>query len=86
VALEDLDAVLVRAAVGAQTGVAAAPAEIPDAVLPVSAVTVAEMAARMGCSTRYVRKLISLKRLQARRTSAGWLVTVPDAEPALVDA
>jgi len=83
--LANLDERLVRAAVAAQVGtVSAPPAAIARAGPPgsVSAITVAEKAAAMGCSTSYVRRLIRDKRLPARWTSAGWLIEVQGEDEA----
>lgn len=50
----------------------------PDPAAPVGPVaTVTETAARMGCSTRWVRALLAAGRLPGHRTAAGvWLVHV----------
>jgi excisionase family DNA binding protein len=67
--LTKLDETLGRAVAQAPTG------DVTPVSTPVSELTVTEAATAMGCSTRYVRKLISLERLPgARRMSAGWLL------------
>lgn len=38
-------------------------------------ITTTQMAGRMGCSDRYVRKLCYQGKLPARRTGSGWLIT-----------
>ena len=43
-------------------------------------ITTAEMARRMGCSARHVRRLIPEGSLRARRAGRDWLITVEQEE------
>jgi excisionase family DNA binding protein len=72
-----LDDRLARAVAEAASDAVAEQEPRSDAAVQVPVLTAAEAAAVMGCSSQYVRRLCQLGRLPARRTSAGWLVTVP---------
>ncbi|SEC95249.1 DNA binding domain-containing protein, excisionase family [Amycolatopsis tolypomycina] len=63
-----------------------APPDTPPSA-PAAAVgrSVSEVAEAMGCSDRYVRRLLTAGRLPGRKTHGGWIVytgqAVPDPEP-----
>jgi hypothetical protein len=60
---------------------AAHPATADEALpIPAGSASVAEVAERMGCSTRWVRHLLATGQLHGRKAGGVWLVLVPKSE------